>query len=64
MIRTVIRAYRRGIELGEARARREDIAFLKAQAELHRGEVGDQRRRAALNVAAALLEQGKGAGRP
>ena len=63
MIRTVIRAYRRGIELGEARQRAEVVRFLRAQAAEHYGQVGDQRRRAALNYAATLLEQGQPVGR-
>lgn len=60
----MIRAYRRGYELGRARERARNIQFLKAQADVHHGEVGDQRRRAALNVAATKLEQGKPVGRP
>lgn len=63
MIR-LLRAYRRGYQLGQARARRQDIEFLRAQAELHHGEVGDQRRRAALNHAATQLLQGKPPSRP
>lgn len=64
MIRTIIRAYRRGLELGEARAKADAVRFLREQADVHHGEVGDQRRRASLNHAADRLEQGRGVGRP
>lgn len=53
-------AYDRGLREGRAEA----IAFLRTQAAGHHGAVGDQRRRAALNVAADRLEQGHAPGRP
>lgn len=51
-------------ERGRRKGRAEAIDFLRAQADVHRGEVGDQRRRAALNAAATALLQGKAVGRP
>lgn len=64
MIRLLARAYRRSYELGQARARAEDIAWLREQADLHRGEPSDQKRRAALNHAATAMLQRKQPGRP
>lgn len=40
------------------------IRWLRDYANNHHGKVGDQRRRAAVNHAATLLEQGKEARRP
>lgn len=59
----IIRAYRRGLALGEARAKADAIRFLREQADQHHGQVGDQRRRSALNYAATLMEQGQPVGR-
>lgn len=59
-----INPLRRAIERGRQQGRTEAISFLRAQADVHHGKVGDQRRRAALNVAATKLEQGKPVGRP
>lgn len=64
MIRFAIRAFRRGYELGQARAHAEDIAWLRKQADLHRGGPSDQRRRGALNHAATAILQRKPPSRP
>ena len=63
MIR-LIRAYRRGIRLGEQRARQADIEFLRAHADAHHGQVGDSRRRGALNYAADAIRDRRTPGRP
>lgn len=49
---------------GRRDARAEDVAFLQAQADLHHGRVGDQRRRAALHYAASLIRDGHPPQRP
>ena len=42
----------------------EDIAWLREQADIHRGQPSDQKRRSALNYAATAMLQRKRPGRP
>lgn len=55
---------RAGRTEGRRQARLEAVAFLYAQADIHRGQDGDRIRRAALHHAADRLRDGHGIGRP
>ena len=59
------RAFERGLELGAARTRAEDIAYLRAQAAANdQGGPSDRIRRGTLNHAADRLRDGLPPGRP
>ena len=55
---------RSAFDRGRAQGRADAVEFLRAQAARHHGEVGDARRRGALNAAADALRDGREAGRP
>jgi len=55
---------RAAFERGRRAGRAEAVAFLREQAALHTDQVGDARRRGALNAAADAIRDDRKAGRP
>lgn len=61
---SALNPWRRAYDRGRDDQRAADVAYLYAQADVHHGRVGDQRRRGAIRHAADRLRDGRATGRP